>query len=125
VAASERINFDHTACYRDNVHENRKAGRQWCRPRRTSGRAASASMPSDKPTVDAAPETPVPQHDAEARERRASAARRYRPAAVKLVLIAEAPPSALDRYLYFPDVHTHDSLFRYVAAPSSTLSRHG
>jgi hypothetical protein len=29
TAASERINFDHTACYRDNVHENSKAGRQW------------------------------------------------------------------------------------------------
>ena len=32
-----------------------------------------------------------------------------------LLLVAEAPPAALDRYFYFEDVRTHDSLFRYVA----------
>jgi hypothetical protein len=32
-----------------------------------------------------------------------------------LLLVAEAPPAALDRYFYFEDVHVHDSLFRYVA----------
>lgn len=33
---------------------------------------------------------------------------------IKLLLIAEAPPAALDRYFYFEDVPTQDSLFRYV-----------
>jgi len=49
-----------------------------------------------------------------ARERRRAAADRYRPDDVQLLLVAEAPPSALDRYFYFEDVLTHDSLFRYV-----------
>jgi hypothetical protein len=39
----------------------------------------------------------------------------FRPERVKLLLIAEAPPSALDRYFYFPFVTTQDSLFRYVS----------
>jgi hypothetical protein len=34
---------------------------------------------------------------------------------VKLLLIAEAPPAALDRYFYFEDVPNQDSVFRYVA----------
>jgi hypothetical protein len=34
---------------------------------------------------------------------------------VRLLLVAEAPPSALDRYFYFDVVPTQDSLFRYVA----------
>jgi hypothetical protein len=50
-----------------------------------------------------------------ARQRRSEAALRYKPALVKLLLIAEAPPSALDRYFYFEDVRDKDSLFRYVA----------
>ena len=49
-----------------------------------------------------------------ARERRRRAAERYRPDVVDLLLIAEAPPSALDRFFYFEHVPTHDSLFRYV-----------
>jgi hypothetical protein len=32
-----------------------------------------------------------------------------------VLLIAEAPPAALDRYFYFPKVWAHDSLFREVA----------
>jgi hypothetical protein len=44
--------------------------------------------------------------------RRARAARRYRPEKVDLLLVAEAPPSALDRYFYFEDVSEQDSLFR-------------
>ena len=48
------------------------------------------------------------------RERRRRAAQRYRPDDIDLLLVAEAPPSALDRYFYFEDVLTHDSLFRYV-----------
>jgi len=51
---------------------------------------------------------------AAARTRRRRAAERYRPDEIDLLLVAEAPPSALDRYFYFEDVLTHDSLFRYV-----------
>jgi hypothetical protein len=47
-----------------------------------------------------------------ARARRYRWARKYRPSDIDVLLIAEAPPSALDRYFYFPDVATHDSLFR-------------
>jgi hypothetical protein len=50
-----------------------------------------------------------------ARRRRERAARKYRPASVELLLLAEAPPAALERYFYFDSVATHDSLFRYVA----------
>jgi hypothetical protein len=49
-----------------------------------------------------------------ARERRRAAAQRWRPAKVRLLLVDEAPPAALDRYFYFEDVTTHDALFRYV-----------
>lgn len=50
-----------------------------------------------------------------ARDRRDRAARRYKPQEIDLLLIAEAPPEALDRYFYFSDVTEQDSLFRYVA----------
>lgn len=43
------------------------------------------------------------------------AARRFKPKRIKLLLVAEAPPSELDRYFYFSDVAQYDSLFRYVA----------
>ena len=49
-----------------------------------------------------------------ARRRRAAAAQRWRPDRIDLLLVAEAPPSALDRYFYFEDVPTQDSLFRHV-----------
>jgi hypothetical protein len=49
-----------------------------------------------------------------ARRRRLAAARRWRPDHVDLLFVVEAPPSALDRYFYFEDVRTHDSLFRHV-----------
>jgi hypothetical protein len=55
------------------------------------------------------------QNDRRARSTRQWAARRFRPDRVRLLLIAEAPPAALDRYFYFPQVASHDSLFRYVA----------
>jgi hypothetical protein len=58
---------------------------------------------------------PTPLDVIEARKRRAEAAERYQPDRVKLLLVAEAPPAATDRYFYFPDVASHDSLFRYVA----------
>ena len=51
---------------------------------------------------------------AAARRRREQAAARYRPERINTLLVAEAPPSALDRYFYFEDVATHDSLFRHV-----------
>ena len=47
--------------------------------------------------------------------RRVEAAKRFRPDEVDLLLVAEAPPVALDRYFYFSEVREHDSLFRYVA----------
>ena len=40
---------------------------------------------------------------------------RFRPRAIDLLLVAEAPPSAPDRYFYFPKVNAYDNLFRYVA----------
>jgi hypothetical protein len=46
--------------------------------------------------------------------KRHAAASRFRPARVRLLLVAEAPPCALDRYFYFKDVPQHDWLFRYV-----------
>jgi hypothetical protein len=49
-----------------------------------------------------------------ARLRRERAAAAFRPARIRTLLVAEAPPSALDRYFYFVDVDIHDSLFRHV-----------
>lgn len=49
-----------------------------------------------------------------ARRRRWQAAQRWRPDPIDLLLVVEAPPSALDRYFYFEDVRAHDSLFRHV-----------
>lgn len=49
------------------------------------------------------------------RRRRETAAAKYKPKAIKLLLIAEAPPCSEDRYFYFEDVTQHDWLFRYVA----------
>lgn len=51
----------------------------------------------------------------EARKARRQAAERHKPEPVDLLIVAEAPPSALDRYFYFEDVTQQDSLFRYVA----------
>jgi hypothetical protein len=49
------------------------------------------------------------------RDRHRRAARRFKPDRVKLLLVAEAPPSAPERHFYFEDVREHDLLFRYVA----------
>jgi hypothetical protein len=49
-----------------------------------------------------------------ARQRREAAAAKYRPMRVRLLLVAEAPPAALDRYFYFENVPTQDGLFRHV-----------
>lgn len=45
---------------------------------------------------------------------RRAAARKYQPERVRLLLVAEAPPCATDRYFYFETVDKHDWLFRYV-----------
>lgn len=45
---------------------------------------------------------------------RALAARHRWPRELRLLLVAEAPPSAPERYFYFEHVRTQDSLFRYV-----------
>ncbi|HMH47794.1 MAG TPA: hypothetical protein VK538_08775, partial [Solirubrobacteraceae bacterium] len=50
-----------------------------------------------------------------ARQRRDAAAAKYRPKVVELLLIAEEPPSSLERYFYFEEVRDQDSLFRHVA----------
>lgn len=55
-----------------------------------------------------------PDDDADAAGTRSVAALKYRPDRVRLLLIAEAPPLALDRYFYFEDVAEQDSLFRCV-----------
>lgn len=108
-----RTNFDHSACYRDGLHPPTKAGRQQCR---TSGPASRVGTETDRPTADASPPTaPRGEAAAEVRQRRAAAAERYRPETVRLLLVAQAPPAADDRYFYFPDVPTQDTLFRSVA----------
>jgi hypothetical protein len=45
---------------------------------------------------------------------RAAAAARFKPDPIRLLLVAEAPPSDAQRYFYFEDVAIHDLLFRYV-----------
>lgn|ERR1700686_5289470 len=50
----------------------------------------------------------------QARQGRDAAAAKYRPEPIELLLVAEAPPSSLDRYFYFEDVRDQDSLFRHV-----------
>lgn len=95
-----------TACTRIRLRPNRlptpspgPTGRNLRSARRSTPHARKAAM-----------------LDAEgARRRRASAARKYRPEQIQLLLVAEAPPSALDRYFYFEDVREQDALFRYVA----------
>lgn len=49
----------------------------------------------------------------EAWSRRREAARKYQPKRIRLLLVAEAPPSD-DRYFYFEDVKTADVLFEEV-----------
>jgi len=46
--------------------------------------------------------------------RRHTAAKKFQPKKIKLLLVAEAPPCDLDRYFYFEDVKQHDWLYRYV-----------
>lgn len=57
----------------------------------------------------------LPGTDRAARRQRQEAAEKYRPEHVRVLLIAEAPPGAPDRYFYFEHVREHDWLFRAVA----------
>jgi len=50
-------------------------------------------------------------HRSEVRARRQRAAAKYRPSDVRVLLVAEGPPAADDRYFYFEDVASHDWLF--------------
>ncbi|MDQ3279695.1 MAG: hypothetical protein M3Q06_15320 [Bacteroidota bacterium] len=45
------------------------------------------------------------------KDRYTAARNKYKPAHVKCLLLAEAPPSSLDRHFYFEDVKRQDSLF--------------
>jgi hypothetical protein len=106
-----------------------------------SGPGQSVATPRGRDVVTPAPSRPLAANqdrsrsgdekhlsdDGSASARRAGAADRYRPERIETLLIAEAPPSALDRYFYFPDVEAHDSLFRHVAAAilGETPSRDG
>jgi len=47
-------------------------------------------------------------------EVRRLAAQKYQPEKIRLLLVAEAPPQAENRYFYFESVDKQDSLFRYV-----------
>jgi hypothetical protein len=54
---------------------------------------------------------------AQAARRRERAASRYQPKQVNLLLVAEAPPTDLDRYFYFENVRRADYLFHSVVPP--------
>lgn len=45
------------------------------------------------------------------KDRYAKAGNKFKPAQVRILLIAEAPPDCLNRYFYFEDVKKQDSLF--------------
>jgi hypothetical protein len=77
-------------------------------------RSPSRSAADGKATVRREPAGYSTEDRDRARSRRERAAREYMPKKVDLLLVAEAPPSTLDRYFYFPDVREQDSLFRYV-----------
>ncbi len=80
------------------------------RLRRDSGAAKPRAR---EPTATTSELGARPDTQAAARQRQAAAAK-YKPAQIKLLLVAEAPPTALDRYFYFEDVRVQDALFRYV-----------
>jgi hypothetical protein len=75
--------------------------------RRRGGRVVHRSSPADR-------RSRLTAGDSAAAARRRAAAERFRPDRIDTLLVAEAPPSAPDRYFYFDFVPTHDSLFRHV-----------
>lgn len=109
---TRRTNFNHDPCYRQGLHPPTRAGRQQCR---ASGPASRASQPGDtNPSVASAVPAPDAAAIAVMRHRREAAAERYRPKVIRVLLVAQAPPAAVDRYFYFPHVAVHDWLFRAV-----------
>ncbi|WP_231965646.1 hypothetical protein [Mycobacterium sp. E802] len=86
-------------------------------------------MSDANPSVPAGSQPATPRVDTsavEVRERRAATARRYQPEHVQLLLVAQAPPDADDRYFYFPGVAQHDWLFWAVVRallPGAGLTR--
>lgn len=111
-------NFDHGPCYRDGLHPPTKAGRQQCRTSGPASRVRTGTNPMTAPTAAASSPPATPRDEtaaAEVRQRRAAAAERYRPDKVRLLLVAQAPPAADDRYFYFTGVSSHDALFWSVA----------
>lgn len=108
-----RPRFDHDRCYRDGLHPPTKAGRQQCRTSGPASEVGAAFRESAPPPV-----LQPPLRDdtaaAEVRERRTAAAKQYQPDKIRLLLVAQAPPEAEDRYFYFPDVAQYDGLFRAV-----------
>jgi hypothetical protein len=80
-------------------------------PARTTRRRSS---PGSSGQISASA-SPTSADTKKARDQRARAARKYKPANIKTLLVAEAPPSSTERYFYFEHVRTHDSLFRHVA----------
>jgi hypothetical protein len=85
--------------------DSSEAGSNQSAPTRR-GRPTSSGTHTDRDDADV---------ERKARRRRQRAALKYRPDVIELLLVAEAPPTALERYFYFEDVPRQDSLFRYVA----------
>ena len=55
---------------------------------------------------------PLPLEDLQfLKARYARARNKYRPSAIQVLIVAEAPPCTPERYFYFEDVRKHDSLF--------------
>lgn len=77
---------------------------------------ASGTIVEDNqaPPVDLPAPGAIPSAIRDACALRAAAAEKYRPNRVRVLLVAEAPPSAPDRYFYFEKVSTNDWLFRGV-----------
>jgi hypothetical protein len=94
------------ACTRIRLTETARAGAASARPK---SKTSAASKPRPRGS------RPAPAGPAQARARRTRAQNKYKPETIELLLIAEAPPAALDRYFYFENVTAHDSLFRYIA----------
>ncbi len=78
-------------------------------------RGAGHRLPSERrPVVDRRDLSLQSLCMSEVAETRTVAAARWWPPDLRLLLVAEAPPTAPDRYFYFEHVRTQDSLFRYV-----------
>lgn len=95
-----RTNFDHSPCYRDGLHPPTKPGRQWCRTNGPASRAGAYRQPAAAASPPATP--PDDTAAADVRRRRTEAAKQHQPDKVRLLLVAQAPPDADDRYSTYP-----------------------